>query len=194
VTRTREGQYIDRGWNNIGVRRTLEDLAVGGVDPFGSSLSITRLKPPADPKLYIAVDGAFKAPSLRNVELTAPYFHNGGYLTLESVVQFYSRGGDFAPLVGVDGTQIAPLSVTEMSAEEQAGVVAFLKALTDERVRNQSAPFDHPQLFVPHGQLNDPLIALQDPKRPMQALDRMREIPAVGRAGGAPLPNFLQYR
>jgi hypothetical protein len=40
-------------------------------------------------------DGAFKAPPLRNVELTGPYFHTGSYLTLRQVVDFYMRGGDF---------------------------------------------------------------------------------------------------
>ena len=39
--------------------------------------------------------GSFKAPQLRNVELTGPYFHNGGKLTLRQVVDFYVRGGDF---------------------------------------------------------------------------------------------------
>jgi hypothetical protein len=40
-------------------------------------------------------DGAFKAPSLRNVELTGPYFHTGSFATLRQVVDFYFRGGDF---------------------------------------------------------------------------------------------------
>jgi hypothetical protein len=40
-------------------------------------------------------DGTFKAPALRNVELTGPYFHTGSYLTLRQVVDFYLRGGDF---------------------------------------------------------------------------------------------------
>jgi cytochrome c peroxidase len=40
-------------------------------------------------------NGAFKAPALRNVELTGPYFHTGSYLTLRQVVDFYFRGGDF---------------------------------------------------------------------------------------------------
>jgi cytochrome c peroxidase len=40
-------------------------------------------------------DGAFKAPPLRNIELTGPYFHTGSYLTLRQVVDFYFRGGDF---------------------------------------------------------------------------------------------------
>lgn len=40
-------------------------------------------------------DGQFKAPQLRNVELTGPYFHTGSALTLRQVVDFYLRGGDF---------------------------------------------------------------------------------------------------
>jgi hypothetical protein len=40
-------------------------------------------------------DGAFKAPPLRNVELTGPYFHTGSFLTLRQVVDFYFEGGDF---------------------------------------------------------------------------------------------------
>ncbi|MFV8781963.1 hypothetical protein ACNKU7_06020 [Microbulbifer sp. SA54] len=46
-------------------------------------------------------DGGFKAPPLRNVELTGPYFHTGSYLTLRQVVDFYMRGGDF-PLTNAE--------------------------------------------------------------------------------------------
>ncbi len=46
--------------------------------------------------LRVAVDGAFKTPTLRNVELTGPYMHHGGMKSLEVVVQFYARGSDFA--------------------------------------------------------------------------------------------------
>ena len=45
-------------------------------------------------KLRVAVDGAFKTPTVRNVGLTAPYFHNGGYKNLEELVEFYNRGGN----------------------------------------------------------------------------------------------------
>jgi cytochrome c peroxidase len=41
----------------------------------------------------VAVDGTFKVPTLRNVAQTAPYFHNGGYSTLQQVVEFYNPGG-----------------------------------------------------------------------------------------------------
>jgi hypothetical protein len=48
----------------------------------------------------VAAQGAFKAPQLRNVELTGPYFHTGSVLTLRQVVDFYMRGGDFPILNG----------------------------------------------------------------------------------------------
>jgi hypothetical protein len=187
--RIREGQALDRGFNNIGVRPTLEDLGVGGTDPFGNPLSTTRLLSPPPPEL-IAVDGAFKAPGLRNVELTAPYFHNGGMLTLQEVIEFYSRGGDLAPLLTRDGSVIAPLHVLNLTPEEKADLLAFLLALTDERVRYQRAPFDHPQLFTPNGQVGDEIRVITDGAG--KALDVWWEIPAVGRHGGTPLPRFLE--
>jgi hypothetical protein len=45
-------------------------------------------------RMRLAVDGAFKVPSLRNVGLTPPYMHNGGFSDLHQVVEFYNRGGD----------------------------------------------------------------------------------------------------
>lgn len=49
----------------------------------------------------VARNGAVKAPQLRNVELTGPYFHTGSFLTLRQVVDFYMRGGDF-PLTNAE--------------------------------------------------------------------------------------------
>ena len=95
----------------------------------------------------VAVDGAFKTPGLRNVELTGPYFHNGGMATLRQVVQFYNRGGNFCSFNLRDlDPSIEPLGLTA-SQEEQ--LVAFLVSLTDERVKYRKAPFDHPELRVP---------------------------------------------
>src|SRR5207244_7306999 len=135
----------DTGFFNIGVRPAASDPGNGGTDPFGAPLSIAMLapQPPAAPAA--GVDGSFKTPGLRNVALTAPYFHNGGQMTLRQVVDFYSRGGDFANPT----KELAPLGLTD--AEKDA-LVAFMEALTDPRVQNQSAPFDHPQLFVPVGE------------------------------------------
>jgi hypothetical protein len=98
----------------------------------------------------VHVDGAFKTPGLRNVELTAPYFHNGNAFSLEEVVAFYTRGGDF-PNNPELGAFMQPIRSLKGSPAKQADLVEFLKALTDERVRNETAPFDHPELFIPDG-------------------------------------------
>lgn len=180
-TRIREGQAMDRGFNNISVNWTTEDLGVGGKDDFGNWLStVKRLNPP--PLEPIVVDGAFKVPGLRNVELAAPYFHNGGHLTLRSVLDFYSVAGDAAPAVTLGGTVIRPLTALGTTEEEANAFEAFLLSLTDERVRFQKAPFDHPQLFVPNGPA--------DPSGIGEG--RMMEIPAVGRHGGQPQKKFLE--
>ncbi len=120
------------------------------------------------------VAGTFKVPALRNVELTGPYFHNGGKSTLGQVVGFYDEGGDFA-----NATK-APAVVPLMMGQDQINnLVAFLLSLTDERVRWQQAPFDHPQLIIPNG--DNPAGA-----------DANVTIPAVGASGSStPLPRFL---
>jgi len=73
-------------------------------------------------------DGAFKAPTLRNVALSAPYMHNGSLATLEDVIDFYAKGGGADHGFKVD-RQIVPF---ELSAQEKEDLVAFLYALTDE--------------------------------------------------------------
>ncbi|MFO1353077.1 MAG: cytochrome c peroxidase [Gammaproteobacteria bacterium] len=131
-------------------------------------------------RLRSAVNGAFKTPSLRNVELTGPYFHSGGKASLEEVVEFYNRGGDFAQDNQRDlDPDIEPLGLSE---SQRAALVAFLKGLTDERVRWEQAPFDHPQLFIPNGHLGDEN-AVQDADGNGEADDERREIPAVGAQG-----------
>jgi len=88
--------------------------------------------------------GAFRTPSLRNVDLRGPYMHNGRLATLEDVVDFYNRGGDFtAPN---KAPQIVPLNLT---AQERTDLLAFLRRpLTDPRVANRTAPFDPPTLYA----------------------------------------------
>ncbi len=142
-----------------------------------------------DPKFRDAVDGSFKAPSLRNVELTGPYFHNGGYSTLEQVVDFYNRGGNVRTTVGLGDTSGWGTNTSNfdtevfrlgLTAAEKAALVAFLKALTDDRVRYERAPFDHPSILVPHGHAGDntTLTTISG-----HAIDQFLSIPAVGAAG-----------
>jgi hypothetical protein len=121
-----------------------------------------------------AVKGAFKVPSLRNVELTGPYMHNGSMLTLEQVVDFYFRGGNFNNPHHF-ATVVFPQGI---SHAERADLVAFLKSLTDERVRWEKAPFDHPQLVVPHGHQET-----ANPQNLTLAKDNFLSVPAVGKYG-----------
>lgn len=88
--------------------------------------------------------GAFRVPSLRNVELRQTYFHNGRFSSLEDVIAFYNRGGDFnAPN---KPPQIRPLG---LNANQRADLAAFLRRpLTDPRVAAETDRFDRPQLFA----------------------------------------------
>ena len=124
-----EGTLLtDHSFRNIGVRPTVEDTGRGAVTGNHND-----------------DDGAFKTPTLRNVELHAPYMHNGRFATLEEVVEFYNRGGDFdAP--NIDHGVIRPLN---LSAAEKSDLVAFMKRpLTDPRVAGELPPFDRPTLYT----------------------------------------------
>jgi len=110
-------------------------------------------------------DGMFKSVTLRNIELTGPYFHTGKYLTLRQVVDFYDRGGDFDNKD--KNSQVRRLGLTE---QEKTDLVAYMLSLTDERVRFERAPFDHPSLELPG----------------------IAPLPAVGREGRSqPIRTFL---
>src|SRR5579859_3086571 len=148
------GAWHDIGFHNIGVRPTTDDMGIAASDPSGlASLSVAQLAAlgqvtgtPVPQGAAVSVRGAVKTPSLRNIELTAPFFLNGGQATLEQVVDFYSHRGDF-PSADMDPN----LERASFGLFDKLAVVAFLRSLTDERVRNQSAPFDHPSLTIPDG-------------------------------------------
>ena len=74
-----------------------------------------------------AMKGAFKTPGLRDVALTAPYFHDGSKRTLEEVIEHYDRGGDTKDNLDRD---IKPLGLT---AGERTALVAFMNAMTSTR-------------------------------------------------------------
>jgi hypothetical protein len=79
---------------------------------------------------------------------------------------------------------IRPLGLT---SAEQTDLVAFLKALTDERVRFERAPFDHPSLLLPVDVRRDENGAVLRSARAGATRDVMRLLPSVG-AGGAATP------
>lgn len=141
----------DQNFNNIGVRPQNEDAGRGAISGNASD------------------NARFKTPSLRNVELRAPYMHNGRFETLEEVVEFYDRGGDFNA-ANINRGLIRPLNLT---AGQKADLVAFLKRpLTDPRVKDELPPFDRPQLYTES--------------------DRVPEISGEGRAGsGGSIPKIV---
>jgi cytochrome c peroxidase len=73
---------------------------------------------------------AFKTPTVRNIELTAPYMHNGIYSSLESVVEFYHKGGGAGLKLEVPN-QTLPFDSLQLSPTEKTDIVLFLKTLTD---------------------------------------------------------------
>jgi cytochrome c peroxidase len=208
--------FYDGGWYNTGSRRSTDDIGRGGdspfVNPFTNNpfpLSEARLGVlarqgllPVEVARYVAplpfgspfpdptrtaTNGAFKTPSLRNVELTGPYFHHGGQATLRQVVDEYDRGGDFHE----DNIDDLHFDMTDLFLTEQQkdDLVAFLLTLTDERVRLERAPFDHPQLLLPDGsrQQGSNIAGDFDTIGPngFRDTEQVRELPAVG-AGGLP--------
>lgn len=72
----------------------------------------------------------FKTPTVRNIELTGPYMHNGVYETLEEVVDFYNRGGGAG--IGIDlEYQTLPPDPLNLNEQEQRDLILFLRTLTD---------------------------------------------------------------
>jgi cytochrome c peroxidase len=73
---------------------------------------------------------SFKTPTLRNIELTAPYMHNGVYKTLEEVVDFYNKGGGKGLHIAPEN-QTLPFDKLDLTKKEKADLVLFMRSLTD---------------------------------------------------------------
>lgn len=198
----------DKGFFNIGVRPVAEDIgrAVLGDNTWAGALATGNdfLLPDnqiedinsGDPDRNI---GAFKTPTLRNVELNGPYFHNGSQATLKQVVEFYTRGGDFTHVEPeFVHKYVNPIGKLRGKEPRQEAVVEFMKALTDERVRWEMAPFDHPELLIPNGAVLDENGEAQlGPLNLNDSNDQLLLFPAVGASGRAaqglpPLKGFLE--
>ena len=75
--------------------------------------------------------GKFRAPTLRNIALTAPYMHDGSIGSLEEVIEFYARGGNKANELNPYRSPF--IKGFSLSESEKAALVAFLNSLTDEK-------------------------------------------------------------
>jgi parallel beta-helix repeat protein len=124
--------------------------------------------------------GAFKTMSLRNIELTAPYMHNGAFDTLEDVIKFYAKGGGRGepyPPQGMDD-KIGKFDITDA---EIADLVAFLKALTDTSLQPD------PPRGVPSGL---PVVSVKTKAMPAPQLVRAKASPALRQSSGSAPPTI----
>ncbi|MGK0139292.1 MAG: cytochrome c peroxidase [Algoriphagus sp.] len=101
---------------------------IGSPEPNGLPLD-TGAEVPANDK---TLRGAFKVPSLRNIEKTAPYMHSGNFKTLRETVEFYTKGRGHAVPEGEKLIIHWHIWEPELNAYELDRLVDFLKTLTDE--------------------------------------------------------------
>jgi cytochrome c peroxidase len=104
--------FTDNGFHNIGIKSA-------GANPDPGRYAVRKVA---------AMKGAFKTPTLRDVELTAPYFHDGSAATLREVVDHYVRGGDDRSNLSADMKKL------QLSEQEKDDLVAFLRALTGKQL------------------------------------------------------------
>jgi len=102
--------FTDNGFHNIGIQSN-------GAPDLGR-FNIRKVA---------SMKGAFKTPTLRDIELTAPYFRDGSAATLRAVIDHYDRGGDDHSNLSAD---IKPLRLAE---QDKVDLEAFMRALTGKR-------------------------------------------------------------
>jgi cytochrome c peroxidase len=110
--------------------------ANNGLDVVYQDNGLGELGRPSNDPLTPSNDGKFKAPSLRNVELTAPYMHDGRFETLEEVVEHYSAGVHPHANLGLafeDQSDAGPTGGFGLTLIQKSALVAFLRTLTDRQ-------------------------------------------------------------
>ncbi len=112
-----------------------------GLDLSYSDPGLGALNRPSNDPFMPSNDGKFKSPSLRNVELTAPYMHDGRFRTLDQVIEHYSD--DVQPHVNLalafeDQEETSGTLGFHFTQKQKASLVAFLKTLTDRTFANDS--------------------------------------------------------
>ncbi len=112
--------FTDNKFHNIGVGVTDEKVN-----------DVGRFKETGRPEDM----GSFKTPSLRNVAITAPYFHDGSRQTLKQAMDYYVGGGNSNPNLD---REMHPLNF--LTAQERADLIAFLESLTGEIPVNSGPP------------------------------------------------------
>jgi len=105
---------LDNSFHNNGLDATFEDLGLGELT--GN---------PED-------NGKFKTTTLRNIEFTGPYMHDGRFETLEEVVEFYSFGLTESPTIDPLMKNVSRMGIA-LTPTEQVDLIAFLKTLSDPK-------------------------------------------------------------
>ncbi|MEX1026297.1 MAG: cytochrome c peroxidase [Planctomycetota bacterium] len=132
------------------VFQTEGQCAICHMEPFTSDFQYHAIgvRPPAEDGGRQEVTGSFgdrglfKTPGLRNLALRGRYFHDGSAESVEEVIDFYVRGGDFAE------NQSPNLTPLNLNHAEASDLLAFLSTgLLDPRVADELPPFDRPRLF-----------------------------------------------
>ncbi len=145
--------FTDEQFHNLGVgydEKTAKfaDLGRWAIDPIGAK---------SDASL-----GAFKTPTVRDVEHNGPYMHDGSLATLEAVVDHYDKGGIPNPALDPDMKKLG------LTAQEKTDVVAFMKALTGETKKlDELLPKLPPDSG---GKSPDPRSTLKPPSKTVAAL------------------------
>ncbi len=149
--------FTDEDFHNLGIGwepgkgtspGTFKDLGRWAVEPFGAR--------------YDGSMGAFKTPTIRDIEKTAPYMHDGSLATLEQVMDHYDKGGHPNPALDKEMKKL------NLTAREKADVIAFMKALTGEtKSLDELLPILPPG---PDGKTVDPRPALSAPGKKVAAV------------------------
>jgi cytochrome c peroxidase len=149
--------FTDEDFHNLGIgwepgkdggAGKFKDLGRWAVEPYGARFDGSM--------------GAFKTPSVRDIEKTAPYMHDGSLATLEEVVEHYDKGGNPNPALDKDMKKL------NLTAQEKADLVAFMKALTGETKKlDELLPTLPPG---PDGKTVDPRPALGAPSKKVAAV------------------------
>lgn len=150
--------FTDNRFHNIGVGfKNIQGRVAGIAEQFlqakaeGADVDKTVLTDPDASELgrfAVSEDmtdvAAFKTPTLRNIELTAPYMHDGSQETLEDMVEFYNNGGRVNPDDPVSPFLSGGIRPLDLSDQQKEDLIAFLKALTSPSVAaaNKSAAND----------------------------------------------------
>jgi len=125
---------------HVGINFSIHTYLNNGLDSKGRFTDLGRYEVTQNEEQR----ARFKLPSLRNVALTAPYMHDGRFQTLEEVIEHYNTGVQYSGTLDESMEHNLLPGGLQLSEQDKADLVAFLKTLTDHAFVNDerfSSPF-----------------------------------------------------